>query len=238
MSEFDISESHPEEDDGESWLATYADAITLLMAFFVILLARSQGGLPTNQEQVEAAEEVAAQEKDAEERGEALQTMKEAIESMAKTHAVEDAIDVTQNNESVIIEMADKGFFATGSWRLKPKARVILRSLAQVIETTELNYPYQLEVQGHTDDVPNRKRGRNSNWELSSRRATHVLKMLVKGGIKEENLKAVGYAHTRPKRPNRDTTGKPIPQNRSANRRVVLLLEVEKRDKKTVNQVL
>ena len=230
MSEFDTSDLPLEDDDGESWLATYADAITLLMAFFVILLARSQEGLPTNQEQAEAAEEVAAQEKAAEERGEALGAMREAIESMAKTHSVEDAIDVTQDNKSVIIEMADKRFFATGSWRLKPKARKILRSLAQVIETTELNYPYQLEVQGHTDDVPIRKRGINSNWELSSRRATHVLQMLVKSGIKEEKLKAVGYAHTRPKMPNRDTSGKPILHNRSANRRVVLLLEVEKRN--------
>ena len=227
MAEPDSEENEVEDEGGEDWLGTYADAITLLMAFFVILLARSQGGLPTNQEQAEQAAEQAAVQQEAKESGEVLQAMKEAIESTAQEHSLNKSIHVTSDDESVTIEMTDKGFFPTGSWRLKPRARRVLRSLARVVQDTPFKHPYQLEIQGHTDDVPIRKRGIHSNWDLSSRRATNVLRVLVNGGMDQERLKAVGYAHTRPKMPNRNAYGKPLPANRAANRRVVLLLELQ-----------
>jgi chemotaxis protein MotB len=76
-------------------------------------------------------------------------------------------------------------------------------------------------VEGHSDNQPINTRQFPSNWELSTRRATSVLRALVRDGVDQERLRAVGYADTRPLKPNS------TPQGRAANRRVELILQIQ-----------
>ncbi len=78
---------------------------------------------------------------------------------------------------------------------------------------------HMIEVEGHTDDLPISNEQFPSNWELSSARATGVVKYLLESGIEKERLKASGYADSRPKEGLDDL---PLSEQRKANRRVVV----------------
>jgi chemotaxis protein MotB len=78
-----------------------------------------------------------------------------------------------------------------------------------------------VSVEGHSDNQPINTRQFPSNWELSTSRATSVLRALMRDGVKQERLRAVGYADTRPLKPNS------TPQGRAANRRVELILQIQ-----------
>jgi chemotaxis protein MotB len=79
-----------------------------------------------------------------------------------------------------------------------------------------------IEVEGHTDDSPVSSEQYPSNWELSSARASNVVRYLVAKGFPAHRLRAVGLAATQPKAMNRDAAGTPIPANQDLNRRVVI----------------
>tara|TARA_Y100000588_G_scaffold203789_1_gene217608 strand:- start:337 stop:639 length:303 start_codon:yes stop_codon:yes gene_type:complete len=83
---------------------------------------------------------------------------------------------------------------------------------------------YFVDVEGHTDDAPINTPRFPSNWELSTARATGVVRFLISADVQPERLKAVGYADVRPKFPNRDLFGEPIPENRKKNRRISIRL--------------
>jgi chemotaxis protein MotB len=83
---------------------------------------------------------------------------------------------------------------------------------------------YYVDVEGHTDDVPIHTPQFPSNWELSTLRATGVVRYLIKIGLEPDRLKAAGYADVNPKVPNLDLFGAPIPENRAKNRRIVIRL--------------
>ena len=76
-----------------------------------------------------------------------------------------------------------------------------------------------VRIEGHTDDLPIRNMIYPSNWELSAARAANVVRALIKSGVTESRLAAVGYADTHPLAPNRDV------ESRSANRRVEIFLQ-------------
>jgi chemotaxis protein MotB len=81
---------------------------------------------------------------------------------------------------------------------------------------------YQVEVEGHTDNVPISTAKFPSNWELSSLRAINVAHIFEDTGIQKERLSAIAYADTRPEAPNTDAEGINIPENQAKNRRVVV----------------
>jgi chemotaxis protein MotB len=81
---------------------------------------------------------------------------------------------------------------------------------------------YIVEVEGHTDNVPISTAKFPSNWELSSLRAVNVAKLFEAVGVKKSQLSAIAYSDTRPKQPNFDSDGVPIPENQAMNRRVVV----------------
>jgi chemotaxis protein MotB len=84
---------------------------------------------------------------------------------------------------------------------------------------------YRITVEGHTSDAAPESGLYVSNWELSSARAAHVVRLLIEKGLKPENLKVVGYGSSMPKVPNRDGAGNAIVGNRARNERVVIKLE-------------
>ena len=93
--------------------------------------------------------------------------------------------------------------------------------MTQVIRETS-HKTHMVEVEGHTDDVPIHTEKYPSNWELSSVRATNIVKYLLAQGIEKERLKAAGYADSRPKE---GIDNLPLNQQRQGNRRVVVFVK-------------
>ncbi|HKN38609.1 MAG TPA: flagellar motor protein MotB [Acidimicrobiia bacterium] len=114
----------------------------------------------------------------------------------------------------VVTIVSDKVLFDPGQADLRPEGRDIVDKLAAAIG----RLPNKLSVEGHTDNTPISGRY-PSNWELSTARATTVLRELIEGhGISPARLQAAGYADERP------VAGNATPEGRSANRRVELVV--------------
>lgn len=213
-------EAGPEEQD---WLQTYADAITLLMAFFVMLVSFSKVELPQF-EAVQAGikEELGGQETKADTPIFELHAkMRQVVQTVPEIPA--EQADVAFDDEGVVIDFASGSFFARGSARLTETAQLVLGKLRRELSVPPYDL-FNVDVEGHTDDVPIRTDAFPSNWELSAARAAAVVRHLIGEGMDRTRLKAAGYADTKPKLPNRDLMGEPIPENRAENRRVSIRL--------------
>lgn len=126
------------------------------------------------------------------------------------------SVDVIINEQSVSFRISNELLFPSGQATLSPAGLEVIKRLAAILTKNE----YQVSVEGHSDPVPIQTRQFASNWELSSSRATSVLRELVRDGVSAERLRAVGYAETRPIESN-DT-----PAGRAANRRVELIMDI------------
>ena len=126
-------------------------------------------------------------------------------------------VQVVINSQSISFRISNELLFPSGQDTLNPEGLAVLKKLAVVINRTK----YPVSVEGHSDNQPISTRQFPSNWELSTSRATSVLRALMRDGVKQERLRAVGYADTRPLKPNS------TPQGRAANRRVELILQIQ-----------
>jgi chemotaxis protein MotB len=115
----------------------------------------------------------------------------------------------------VVIRVSDRLLFASASAELNPEALPLLRVVAGVLRGISSD----VRVEGHTDDVPVLSERYATNWELSSARATTVLRFLVEeGDVEARRMVAAGYAEFRPLASN--TT----PEGRALNRRADIVL--------------
>lgn len=126
------------------------------------------------------------------------------------------SVDVIINEQSVSFRISNELLFPSGQATLSTSGLDVIKRLAAILNKNE----YQVSVEGHSDPVPIQTRQFASNWELSSSRATSVLRELVRDGVAGSRLRAVGYAETRPIESN-DT-----PAGRAANRRVELIMDI------------
>jgi chemotaxis protein MotB len=212
---------------------TYADMITLLLCFFAIFLSVS---VPKETEMAEAREKV--RERFASQgsitivdnslfgggtKGE--DSPHDRLPSIVDMYEKNEDVKVEQEGDRIMtIEMDSSAFFASGSSTLSSEGQKILGDLQEKL-TSKDYINYAITVEGHTDDNPIKTSQFPSNWELSSARASAVVRFFIEHGIDPERLRAAGYADTFPKVPNRDDSGKAIPENQSQNRRVVIKLE-------------
>ncbi|WP_424625400.1 OmpA/MotB family protein [Achromobacter marplatensis] len=126
------------------------------------------------------------------------------------------SVDVIINEQSVSFRISNELLFPSGQATLSPAGLEVIKRLAAILTKNE----YQVSVEGHSDPVPIQTRQFASNWELSSSRATSVLRELVRDGVSAQRLRAVGYAETRPIESNDTQAG------RAANRRVELIMDI------------
>jgi flagellar motor protein MotB len=122
------------------------------------------------------------------------------------------------------IEINSAAFFGSGSATLSSDGAMILRKVADNLKSGAYK-DYLITVEGHTDDTPIHTAQFPSNWELSTGRASAVVRFFMEQGISSQQLRAAGYADTFPKLPNRTASGDAIPANQATNRRVVIKLE-------------
>lgn len=204
----------------EDWLITYADAITLLMAFFVLLLSMSD----INQGKYEKVRAMIVGEVSKKDVATPFTSLESEINQIVGYANQFNNINVQGTQKGVSIEFAAGTLFKPGSAVLKKEAKLMLKQMAEAIGRIP-SYEYELEVQGHTDDEPIKSPYYPTNWELSAHRATNVVRFLIKEGLPADALKATGFAETRPKVPNRDAFGMAMPGNQAQNRRVVINVE-------------
>ncbi|MFY3135456.1 OmpA/MotB family protein [Achromobacter xylosoxidans] len=126
------------------------------------------------------------------------------------------SVDVIINEQSVSFRISNELLFPSGQATLSPSGLEVIKRLAAILNKND----YQVSVEGHSDPVPIQTRQFASNWELSSSRATSVLRELVRDGVAGNRLRAVGYAETRPIESNDTAAG------RAANRRVELIMDI------------
>jgi flagellar motor protein MotB len=177
------------------WMSSYADLMTELVCFFVILYALSAA---LNKNMVKAKEDIDKMMKDGKMTGSA-----------------------TIDKEGLKITLEEKGgtsFFQSGA---AETTDTIDQEVALLVPSLrKLGAEHEILVEGHTDDQPIHNMYFDSNWELSTARATSVARLLIeKYGLPADHMGAVGYGDTRPVVPNVS------PENRSKNRRVVFFIK-------------
>lgn len=229
----------PEEEDKlERWMVSYADFITLLFAFFVVMYAISivnEGNYRVLSESLEKAfkdqQEVVQRVPEPIQVGEVPRTLApsileaarlgeaaDRIEEVLAPYIEEELVEVERNEFWIAVEMKSGILFASGSAELSAEADPILAKLAEIVREMPDNPIY---IEGHTDNVPIQTAEFPSNWELSAARATSVVRRLIQSGIGPQRMAAVGYGEHHPVADNSTEAG------RYRNRRVVLVLQAK-----------
>ncbi len=205
------------EDEQEDWLITYADAITLLMAFFVMLLTFAEYDIP-------AFEEAAAAIKSnltGRDATSPIQLLRIDVQDVVYNMQADQVVKVTTDDKGIVIELSSSAFYLPGSAKIRDEAAPVLEKLSQTLLSPRYQL-YTIEVEGHTDDDPINTPQFPSNWELSALRATKIVRFFAGQGLEAIRMKASGFAETKPKVPNNDEQGNPIPDNKAENRRVAI----------------
>ena len=179
-----------------AWLVNYADLMTEMVCFFIVLYALS-----------------ASLNKD-------VQKAKKDVEEKMKQEQVQGQVKVDKDGMKITLE--EKGenvFFESGSADLSPRMKEIMTKIMPALRTL-VKEDHDIVVEGHTDDIPIRNPHYPSNWELSTARATSVVQYMIQPlNFPPEHMGAIGYGQFHPLVPN-DTN-----EHRSMNRRVVFFVK-------------
>ena len=204
----------------EEWMTTYSDMVTLLLCFFVMLLAASKVDTVMF-EQIRTGISRDFMDKKVEQ---PVSMLVADLSSDIKSLKLDKESLLGSDHVGVTLDLEADTFFDSGSAKLKEAAYPILRKLAATLKEPRYSL-FRFEVQGHTDDDPIHTEQFPSNWELSSARASAVARALISGGLDPTRLRAVGMADIQPRYPNRDAYGNPIRHNQQRNRRVLLRMD-------------
>jgi chemotaxis protein MotB len=147
--------------------------------------------------------------------------MAKEIAKVVAEMGLEDTVTVKSSSRGVLMQVQGQVFFSAGQARIKEASHPFLDEIARVIDAS----PYNVAIEGHTDDTPIHTARFPSNWELSTSRAISALRYLVdQGGIDPRRLSSAGFADTRPLVPN-DTV-----EHQRQNRRVEFVLFRDERE--------
>lgn len=207
-----------EEGDTDDWLMTFADTVTLLMAFFVILFTLSE---PNPEQFTKLAAQLKLEGFMKVEVESESKELKEQLQLMLEDSGFDQFATITETDQFIEMELASSSFFEPGSARFAGNGIPLLEKMALQLKRFEKSNT-AVVVEGHTDDSPIATQQFPSNWELSAARAGNLVRFLIAKGIPADKLSIAAYADTKPKAANRDATGNPIFANQELNRRVVV----------------
>jgi chemotaxis protein MotB len=141
----------------------------------------------------------------------AMDTLQADIQALIDEMGLNENIRVIDEGTRIILRMDSIVLFDTGKADIKPSARPVIEKIGEILKTLDT----EIQVQGHADDRPINTPEFPSNWELSTRRATNVVKYLIdECGLDPKHLTATGNAEFRPVAPNDSE------YNRQKNRRI------------------
>ena len=198
----------------DTTMFSFADLVTSLMAFFVLIVSIST----IDQRKIEYIQESIQEDVLKKEFEKPFITLEDKIKEIINSKNLQKDVFVEADNTGINITFSSGILYKSGSADLQNSMTPFLEEMSKMIR--EMKYEdILIEVEGHTDDVPIRTIKFPSNWELSASRATNVVRFFMQQGIKKSKLKASGFADSRPKVPN-IVDGVPNRKNRAANRRV------------------
>ncbi len=244
----------------ERWLVSYADFLTLLFAFFVVLYASSQvdkrkvgklaiaiqvafqemgifqasttevpmdlnepmpfskaqtvENLKRNANLAQVASRPEGGLGGGSENGDLAQLQKE-LETALSAEIDRKEISMRREPDGLVISLREVGFFESGAAQMKAASQPAFDRIANMLRARD----YRLRIEGHTDNVPIHNAQFSSNWELSTSRATEIVRVLiVRDGFDAARLSAAGYAEYHPIASNRTVEG------RGMNRRVDIVI--------------
>lgn len=244
----------------ERWLVSYADFITLLFSFFVVMYAISSvnegkykvlsstlvaafSGQPWSPVPIRSGQaptgaqlplklpplpkvvdiapvpqvprgKVAANVQPPLTRDAAMDRVEKEIKSLLRPLIQQGSVAVHRTGLGVVLDINAKILFSSGQAGLTPPAVTTLTSVARVLR----RLPYQIQVNGFTNDLPIHSPQFQSNWALSAIRAVSVVELFIQQGVNPDNLVAAGYGKYHPIAPN-DT-----PEGLAMNRRVSIVI--------------
>jgi chemotaxis protein MotB len=142
--------------------------------------------------------------------------LQKRLNAYAKAHGFSDKVQTVIERRGLVVRvLTDKLLFDSGQATLQPQGEPLLEEVAQLLN---VDRTHPITVEGHTDNVPIATALFPSNWELSTARATTVVRFLIAHGVGGGRLGAVGYADMHPVAPNASAAG------RALNRRVDIVL--------------
>ncbi len=241
-----------EHENEERWLLTYADLITLLMVFFVVLYSMSQvdqNKFKMLSETLRAAfnnpvltmpvplpgvggrngDDISSKNRgdskppvvvQVDQQKQKMEKLAGQFTSLFKDKGLESSVNVAvgEGGKNVVIRLADSLLFEGGSASLNAQSLDLIDKMFEIIAQTNA----QVQIEGHTDNIPIKNELFKNNWELSTARAVHVIEHVVqKFSLPPERLSASGYAEYHPVASN-DT-----PEGRAKNRRVEFVIAGE-----------
>jgi len=231
--------NHAEHDTRERWLVAYADFVTVLLCFFIVMYSLSSINAQKFSELARALQNAmggggnivieaplaavgpdtfepftrdsSVPGRDAVSDSIELAVIERQIQELIKEHGLEAEVQTVTEERGLVISVQDTVLFVSGSADLTPRAAEIMDKLGLIL----LQTPNYIRVEGHTDNLPINTPRFPSNWELSVGRSTSVIQyLLARHNFPPQRLSASGYGEYRPKAAN-DTVA-----NRQLNRRV------------------
>ncbi len=246
--EAEMTLSAPQEEKKEDggapkWMTTFADLVTLLLCFFVLLFSMSTIQQETYKELVQSLRsalgaqtvpeagtregltmnpvpsEEQSETQQIDELGAMIEKEMDEIVSEVRElvlfNKLGGEVSVTASEDGVMITLSDLLMFSKGGTQLSEKGHEILKKAAVVLS----KFAYHVRIRGHTDSSPISSTAFPSNWELSTARASKVVRLLVENGVPSQYISAEGYAHYHPLATNDNAKG------RALNRRVEIVYE-------------
>lgn len=230
----------------DGWLATYADTITLLLTFFVLLYSMATidnekiKQLSTAFKTFMSGEEgatlmqydlyngevplIGGETSDPIQGGEGITEQEKIyndIKNFVESNNLSDVVEIVDDERGVAMQLKSNILFETSSSNLKEDSKVILKKINSIISS--LKNP--ILVEGHTDNRPINTDRFPSNWELSADRAVNVVRYFVEVlGENPERFSATGYAEFKPVAPNNNY------ENMAKNRRVDILIVTSEKE--------
>jgi chemotaxis protein MotB len=226
----------PSEISAPLWFVSYADLVTNMLCFFVMLFAFSTLDSPKKRQESQSRDEkfwAAFSINSAQgayqwlnkggkgilltptSRKSDMPKIVRKVKNVLQKVSLADRILVLSNDQMVKIHIPSGVLFESGSAKMKKESEEILTALVPIISSMN-NF---VRIDGHTDDLPARNTPYPSNWELSTARACSVVRFYTEEmRLDPERFSAQGFADQRPRFPN-DTQ-----ENREANRRVEIVI--------------
>lgn len=217
------------------WMDTYADTITLLLTFFILLysisavdseklkeLAEALQNSLTGKQSVKELENLDDIKVDIEKDSNKYEDLAKKLNEIIEKNSLTEVIKIREEDRGIVLQVDESILFDPGKAEIKEGSIDILNTISKIIEETDND----IVAEGHTDNVPINTAKYKSNWELSTARAMNIVKYFIENkNISPTRLSVKGYGEYNPIAPN-DT-----PENRTKNRRVDILV-VEQKVKK------
>ncbi len=220
----------------DGWIMTYADMMSLLLTFFILIVSFSTlqqskfkkaaqslqeafGILEHPESAIEFKNPVYPDIRKENVDDEVYYEMRE-IEQVILENGLDQEVQVQVQDNGVLFRIQSPFLFASGQADLKDESRPILQELTVLFR----KFPYQVRIEGHTDSLPIRSTRYPSNWELSAARAVTVARYFQGLNLPPERIAATGFGEYHPIADNATAGG------REKNRRVEIFLQLDKRD--------